>query len=341
MMRMRISALVALHFAAILCSSYADNVEVTVVDENTREPVAGADVAISFTRPVNSDGHHGETDKAGNFGARGTNTMGVFIRINKKGYYEWVKRRGIRKGDHSVTVVLRKVENPIPLYVRDVFLKFPIFDEWLGFDFEVGDWVAPQGRGKSRDILFKFHREYMGNDYTERELEKLIPRVQEAKKKRGEKWNAEEFRLKTAKWDGVLWMDFPSELAGIVEEKGGYLPNSKMKMPHLAPEDGYQTEEIEIKKKSYKSEKEKAEEIQQYIKFGEGKPSGYFIRTRVVEVDGKVVKANYAKLADKIGVGAGGSINFTYYFNPTPNDRNLEYRPGSNLASEQKREYEP
>lgn len=320
----------------------AEKVEVTVVDEKA-EPVKGAAVDVwyagfSGNQDVKSSGL---SDKQGKYIGRGNARYYIEVHVSKEGWYT-SEIKSLRKGqDHEITVIMRKVENPISLYVRQVNLEFPVFDEWLGFDFEVGHWVAPQGRGKSRDILFKFHREYMGSDYTERELEKLIPRVQEAKKKRGEKWNAEEFRLKTAKWDGVLWIDFPSELAGIVEEKGGYLPNSKMKMPHLAPEDGYQTEEIEIKKKSYKSEKEKAEEIQQYIKFGEGKPSGYFIRTRVVEVDGKVVKANYAKLADKIGVGAGGSINFTYYFNPTPNDRNLEYRPGLNLASEQKREYEP
>ncbi len=334
MIRMRISALVALHFAAVLCNSYADNVEVTVVDENTREPIAGADVAISFTRPVNSDGHHGQTDKAGNFGARGTNTMGVFIRINKKGYYEWVKRRGIRKGmDHSVTVALRKVENPIPLFVRDVFLKFPVFDEWLGFDFEVGDWVAPQGRGKSRDILFKFHREFKGYEFSGKEWEDI--------KRVNAKASEAELKKFYGEWDGVLWIDFPSELGGIIEERKGYLTHSEMKMPHLAPEEGYKTEKIEIKKKNYKSEEEKAEEIQQYIKFGEGKPSGFYIRTRVVEVDGKVIKANYVKLAKEIGVGAGGSINFTYYFNPTPNNRNLEFNPKANLATEQKRSYEP
>jgi len=345
-MRMKISALVGFCFAAFLCSSYADNIEVTVVDENTLEPVAGADVAISFTRPANSDGHHGKSDKAGNFGARGTNTMGVFIRTNKNGYYEWVKRRGIQKGDQTVAVVLRKIENPVPLYVRDVLLKFPVFDEWLGFDFEVGDWVAPQGRGKSRDILFKFHREYMGSDYTERELEKLIPRVKEAKEKRGEKWDPEEFKLRTAKWDGILWIDFPSELAGIVKEKDGYLANSKMKMPRLAPEEGYRGEESVLKTKSYHTEEDERESLKQmreYVRFGvpESKPSGYYIRTRVVEVDGKIIKANYVKLPKMIEAGPAGSVSFLYYYNPTPNDRNLEFNPKANLATEQKRAYDP
>jgi hypothetical protein len=36
-----------------------------------------------------------------------------------------------------------------------VWLKLPVQNEWLGYDFEVADWVAPHGKGKNVDILFK------------------------------------------------------------------------------------------------------------------------------------------------------------------------------------------
>jgi len=333
-----------LFMALALCvgnNAGASEILLRVADEN-KKPLVGADTLISFLHPQQKDkGHHGKANKEGHFKASGKNVVGVFVRVTKDGYYEWVREKGFGQQDHDITVVMRKIENPIPLFVRKVNLKFPAYDEWLGFDFETGDWVAPQGKGKSKDILFKFHREYMGSDYSERELAKIIPRVKEIKKKRGEKWDPEEFRLKTAKWKSEFRIRFSSDLEGIVEEKEGYLTYSEMKMPHLAPKEGYQSEEIVIEKKSYKSNEEETEEMRHFLKFGKDKPSGYYIRTRVTEVDGKAINANYAKLPRMIEVGPAGSLSFVYYFNPTANDRNLEFHPKSNLATEQNRDYRP
>jgi len=323
----------------------ADDISIKVIDED-QQSVTGADVIIEFVRSQQKDSkaHYGKTDKEGRFSASGrTLSLGVFVKITKSWYYEWRNDNGVGRGDHYITVVLRKVKNPVPLYVRKTILKFPAFDKWLGFDFEAGDWVAPHGKGKSGDILFKFHREYRGSQYSERELAKLIPRVKKVKKDRGGVWNEEEFRIRTAEWESKFYIAFPSDLEGIIDEKEGYLINSKMKMPHLAPEDGYRSGEIKIEKKSYRSKEEEAEELRKYIKFGEDKPVGYFIRTRVTEVNGKITKANYVKLPNKIGVGASGVINFIYYFNPTLNDRNLEYVGGreKNLAKGQGMWFEP
>lgn len=81
-------------------------------------------------------------------------------------------------------------------------LRFPAYDEWLGFDFEEGDWVTPHGNGESKDILFKFHREYVGSSYSEKELAKIIPRAKQLAIDRGKEWNAKDFRERTARWDG-------------------------------------------------------------------------------------------------------------------------------------------
>lgn len=327
-------------------STNASEISLRVVDEKGT-PIAGAEVVIAFAAPQQKDskGNYGNTDRDGRFSAKGTNRVGVIVKVTKGSYYKWVREKGFGQKDHDITVVMRKVEKPVPLYVRRVNLKFLVFDEWLGFDFEAGDWVAPQGRGKSRDILFKFHREFKGYKFSEKKMEEMkFPDTTEA-----------DLKKFYGKWDGVLQVGFPSDLGGIVEEKENYLPYSEMKMPHLAPEEGYQSEEIVIEKRSYLTEEDERRSLEQmrdYYKSGipESKPSGFFIRTRVVEVNGKVIKANYVKIPkyeDDMGgivplsVGASGTVSFTYYFNPTPNDRNLEYRPGLNLASEQKREYEP
>jgi hypothetical protein len=52
---------------------------------------------------------------------------------------------------------------------------------------------------------------------------------------------------------------------------------------------------------------------------------GYFFRIRTqIDANGKIVSANYGKIY-------GDFMNFTYYLNPTPNDRNIEFDPKRNL----------
>ncbi len=336
MMKNKISVLMVLILVGLLNSLYAEKVVTEVVDE-TRQPLVGADVVVEFVgfTQKGSKAHYGKTNKKGEYGVSGKIQFnGVYVRVGKEGYYDSIQEGGfLPDKDHHITLVLRKIERPVSLYARDVFLKFPVFDKWLGFDFEVGDWVAPHGRGTSGDILFKFHREFKGYKFSEKKMEEMkFPDTTE-----------EDLKKFYGKWDGVLWIDFPSDLEGIIEEQKGYLPYSKMKMPHLAPEEGYQSDEIVIQKKNYKSEEESLKELRSYAKSGvpQLKSSGYYIRTRVTEVEGKAIKANYVKLPKMIGVGSAGSINFIYYFNPVVNERNLEYSPKSNLATEQRRFYDP
>ena len=72
---------------------------------------------------------------------------------------------------------------------------------------------------------------------------------------------------------------------------------------------------------------------------GSTNPATYLVRSRVVEDDGgEVISCHYSKLRNSIKVSRGAGlqaslpvIEFTYYFNPTPNDRNLEFDPEKNL----------
>lgn len=306
----------------------ADEISLQVVEESGGA-IPNADVLISYTRARKgtSKVHEGHTNEDGRFRADGKIVMGAFVKVKKIGYYEFVRRTGFRAGSHNVTVALRKIKKPIPLVVREARLEFPVDGEWLGFDFEAGDWVAPHGKGKSRDVLLKFSKEYVGNKYSGRDLEEALQMSKRIAKERNKTWDEADFKIRTAKWDSKLSIGFASDLEGIVEEKGRYLVHSKMKMSHKAPEGGYQGEK-EYEQTSYEASK-----------FEMG--VGYFIRTRVTEVDDKIIKANYAKIGKDIKVNARGGIAFTYYFNPVVNDRNLEYLPKSNLATEQRRFYDP
>ena len=55
----------------------------------------------------------------------------------------------------TVSVVLKKQGVPIPMYAKRISIAPPVLDGRLvGFDFTAGDWTAPQGNGKTADILF-------------------------------------------------------------------------------------------------------------------------------------------------------------------------------------------
>ena len=62
---------------------------------------------------------------------------------------------------------------------------------------------------------------------------------------------------------------------------------------------------------------------------------GYFFRVRTVKQEGQIVSARYGKITGDIGIDPRDSktcmIMFTYYFNPTPHDRNLEWDTKKNL----------
>lgn len=64
------------------------------------------------------------------------------------------------------------------------------------------------------------------------------------------------------------------------------------------------------------------------------------VRT-VLDDEGNIVSARYGKIYGPIEYGesdsgSGGKIRFTYYLNPTPNDRNVEFDPEQNLFTDLK-----
>jgi hypothetical protein len=61
---------------------------------------------------------------------------------------------------------------------------------------------------------------------------------------------------------------------------------------------------------------------------------GYFYRVRAVKQDGKIVSARYGKMGNinfDVINSPTAIINFTYYLNPEPNSRNMEFDPKRDL----------
>ena len=302
--------------------------EVTVrVVDDAGVAVAGSDVGIVFGSYGSEDINKGKSDKDGRYRATGRGNHSVMINVVKSGYYPAQLLGLSRDKDHDVEVVLPRILNPVSMYaLRNVSLKFPVQGEWLGFDFEAADWVAPHGKGKTADILFRFRNEFKGWADSLRfpeDMEKAVKFSKEMYQAARMEWTMDKFRVDYGKWDGVLEISFPGEKDGIVETEK-FLSYSKLKMPHLAPLDGY------IPTRRY--------EITNYKGWPDLENAGFFLRTRVLlDKQGNIVSANYAKVMGDFFLDAKHScVSFAYYFNPTPNDRNLEFDPKKNLFPKDK-----
>jgi hypothetical protein len=304
----------------------AREVKVRVMDE-LGSPVVGAKSSIYFVNARHDDLRAGLTDKNGVFSASGSSTNSFGFIITKEGHYQ-ARVEGLPKDtDHDVEVVLPRILNPVPMYAsRNVSLKFPVQSEWLGFDFEAADWVGPYGKGKTIDILFRFRSEFKGlvdRIRSQEDMEKAVKFSKEMYQAARMEWTMDKFRVDYGKWDAVMEVSFSVKEEGIYETSQ-FLKYSQLKMPHSAPTEGY------VPTWRYEGRSYKAKAYREDV--------GYFLRTRVrLDRDGNIASANYAKImGDFLVATKGGQVAFTYYFNPLPNDRNLEFDPKKNLFPKDK-----
>ena len=276
-----------------------------VVDEQGM-PIPNVSVAFVFGRANNAGAIvkvEGLTNSEGLFAGEGYSDGGYGVTISKEGFY----RSGLgapklidivdgrwQPWDPVATTVLRKVGNPVPLYAMRMQGDVPALDQPCGYDLEKGDWVKPHGKGEKADFMITTRRHYRAwMDFT-----------------------AEAEIIFSEPKDGILQVEHPPE--------GKY---SIFKWDRLAPENGYNGRHV-IRiadtggrfERSYDSNR---------------RDRGYFFRVRTLEKEGRIVAANYGKIAGDIGIDPRGSktcsINFTYYFNPTSLDRNLEWDTKRNL----------
>lgn len=197
----------------------------------------------------------------------------------------------------TIEVVLQKKGVQVPVYARQVNeIKIPVQGKPVGFDLTAGDWVAPYGKGQTPDFLFIY----------ESKPEPKVP-VREI-----------------PPYDVTLTVSFPNDGDGIqpvfVPTRGGH---SGLRLPRLAPLVGY--ESVLTKHES----KERGEEA--YSDYREDQ--NYFFRVRTKkDAQGNITSALYGKIyGDFNHAAAGGKLSFTYYLNPEPNSRNMEFDLKRNL----------
>ncbi len=319
-MKKNINHIAALAFAVTVASG--ETIQIRLSDDNA-VPLAGAEVRVIFGGTLtNGSRDHAvrfQTDARGYGRASGRAEYNTTVFVTKAGYYD-LRLDRIRAGsDHDLALVMRPQRGPRSLYVRDFVAtssttntKFPRHGEWVGFDLEVSDWVVPHGRGKIADIQFRFRNEFMGwgpNPTKMLELRQIHHTTAE-----------DQIRRFYGKWDAELDISFPGAKEGLFEETR-FLPYSRMKLPHEAPVEGY------VSTWRYT--------VQSYVPRTARSDIGFFLRTRVkLDEKGNIVSAHYAKIIGDFRADPTGSLSFFYYFNPVPNDRNLEFDPKKNLFPE-------
>ncbi|MGC6454983.1 MAG: carboxypeptidase-like regulatory domain-containing protein [Coraliomargaritaceae bacterium] len=308
----------------------------TVSDE-AGEPIQGAILTGGF-RGAKGTVVKSETNEEGYGSVAAHSPLSVNLLINKEGFYEskfWKIDTSEPSSFGELTprtrtrdVTLRQIMNPVPLIAKHVEnIQIPVKGEWVGYDLEIGDWVEPHGKGKRRDVLFRYSNEFLGYRMDEPKLSETIKVAKRLTENRGEEWTEEKQKHSYGNWSGRLEIGFPGEKEGIiaVSDSNGYLAESELRMPHLAPEDGYE-ESI----------------IWSGVRNGQFMPNngnGFFLRIRVRERNDQILEANYAKINlppygavhDGLRFDPRGKISFTYYFNPDVNHRNLEFDPEKNL----------
>ena len=273
-------------------------------------PVENATVGVSFNQTQNywQEGHqfdtkNAQTGKTGIVVAEGETTTGwINYGVTKDGYYPSNGERLIlqRKGTRyepwnpTYTLIAKKIVKPIPMYARKVeMVRVPVVGQPVGFDLVVSDWVAPHGKGSVSDLIIT--------------LQKAFVDVEQP-------------------FEASLSIAFANESDGIQPTIAAPHVGSELRLPRYAPEQGYE-------KKVIKSTSRAA--ANQMIVPANKEDLNYFFRVRTVKKDDKIVSSNYGKIDRDIDFDIINSdtalLFFTYYLNPTPNDRNMEFDPKRNL----------
>jgi hypothetical protein len=191
-----------------------------------------------------------------------------------------------------INVVIKPIINPIPMYAKTSEITIPDKVVKFGYDLEVGDWVAPNGKGNVSDFIFT--------------LDEKIP-----------------FVKPSLPYDFTIKLSFSNKGDGI---QGLLVPlsdNSAFRLPRYAPESGYLSSLVQH---IYLSNNGMSDG-------DNSKDQNYFFRVRtILDNCGNVKSTLYGKISGPIECGPNGYIKFTYYLNPTPNDRNMEFDPKRNLS---------
>lgn len=281
-------------------------VSVRVVNEN-QAPIGGAAVKVDLrNRLTGADVFvTRETDSDGRFTAEGGATpASIGNEITKDGYYEgWVDIPKFSKIDsltnhclpwnQTYTTVLRPIGTPVALYAKSTWATLPAAGQPCGYDLQVGDWVAPSGKGKIADLLLTYSGHFVNLDDVD---------------------VAVTLRFSNP-GDGIQPAGLPAEWA-----------YSAFRWPRAAPETGYTPTHVSHFGHASRSANFDINETDQtayWFRVRTVEKNGHIVSALYGKIRGGLALAPHGQTTC--------SVHLRYYLNPTPLDRNLEWDPKRDL----------
>ena len=298
--------LLSLNCALGQLSPHPWKLTVKVIDEDGN-PVSGADVAVSYktTPPPNQNNEAGPkmgyikglTDANGEFGASHTDSsFDLGITVKKNGYYAThLGHQLYFPGQFDEKTVAANWNPALTLILKEVGHPTPMYAKSITY------------------IKFPALNQPIGYDLMIGDW--VAPYGKGAN---SDVYFKKDYYEKSANdYSSKITVSFADKddgiqlVAGSNEELG-----SDLRSPHEAPKDGYYPELI----------RETSAHPGQLTKLEFDENRIYLIRIRtILDENGKVKSALYGKIY-------GDFMQFKYYLNPTPNDRNIEFDPKHDLV---------
>lgn len=288
----------------MLMSACGKELKIEVSNEDG-SAILNADIKVNYVDGGELKIVKGATNEKGVFISQGEKVAHrVELFVSKEGYYTSKFRHKYgnalpNTGEGIFKLILRKKGKMTPLYAKRVHLLLPSLGKKYGFDFEKGDWVTPHGKGVVADMFF----------------------------------HAEKKVTDMSNYRAVLTCEFANENSGIAID------------PTWIPGSLYQQVKIADTKETFLS---RLSIIREQVGFRESTNTplhNYVFRTRTkIDKGDKLESANYGRILGGIdalpataepGVFA---VNFMYFYNPEPNDPNLEFDRKLNLFKKLTRE---
>ncbi len=283
-------------------------VEARVRDPEGR-PVEGATVHLSLPRYRLGDKNQqtdAKTDKEGVATVSGIAQQDYMLSAEKPGYYptqgphrDINDEKSLQQysvGVQKIEMELRPIRNPVMGISRDVDRRLlPKTDgSSMGFDLEVGDWVAPYGKGKVSDFIFVVEGHFKSlNDY-----------------------------------DQSLTLSFSNQGDGIMPFRHPKQLGSALKWPYEAPLSGYESRRVWRKTfdgKKRSTNVDNSGEINYLFRVRtELDEKGNVRRAMYGVISNEVVIGGNNEI--------GRNVSFTYALNPDWT-RNLEFDPAKTASS--------
>lgn len=237
--------------------------------------------------------------------------------LKKDGYYENVykesewKSAGLKSWSAEVSTVLKPLKHPIPMHAYDnkgdmkKIVNIPEFDKEYGFDLMMAEALPPLGNGKVADFTFT-----LGGDYPSKGIYDMNLKIRF-----------------TEPQDGIVEFLTPQRTGS----REPHMPGSVLISGYQAPESGYVREITRTLKRNG--------EKTQFLSDVDFHRNFYFRTRTQATQDGQIISAYYGKIyGDFLFQAANKDWGYpatlalvTTYFNPTPNDRNVEFDPERNL----------